>query len=95
MSTYERARRGGEATALTQASATAFGTNFRYPCRHRGDERRPPGDHQHPPCLFQGLLEVAAPGFGFDPRPRCLLQTIGLARRDQRPLFRAPGGADR
>jgi hypothetical protein len=67
---------------LPESAATAFGTSFCDSCRHRGDERRPPGDHQHSPCFLERLLEPAAPGFGLDPRPGFLQQTIGLARRD-------------
>ena len=55
---------------LPESAATAFGTSFRYPCRHRGDERGPPSDHQDPPCFLEPLLEPAPPGFGFDPCPR-------------------------
>jgi hypothetical protein len=82
MSTYAPARRGGEATALTQASATAFGPSFRYAGRDCGDERRPPGNHQHPPRFSQGLLELAPSVFRFDLPSSFVQQMIGLARRD-------------
>src|SRR2546423_2274089 len=78
-----------------QAAATECGTSLPDPRRNGCNECRPSGNHQHPPCLPEGLLEPAPPVFGFDPFPRFLQQTVGRLRGDQRPLFRSPCGAYR